>query len=66
MSTSDILAENHGSIWLLSSGTDAGREWLEEHVAFEQHLGRRGVVEHRYVSPILEGADAAGLTVEVA
>lgn len=63
--TNDIIAANHGSIWLLRGGTPAGTEWLDEHVAFEQYLGNAGVVEWRYVEDILHGAHNDGLNVGV-
>jgi hypothetical protein len=57
--------ENHGSIWLCRSRTPAGKEWLDERVAFEQFFGGAGVIEWRYVSDIVRGAQDDGLTVEV-
>lgn len=65
MSMPDIRFENHGTIWLARHLTDAGQRWLLEHVAFEQHWGDAGVIEHRYVQPIVEGAHNDGLNVEV-
>lgn len=60
----DILAEPQGNIVLVSGGTDAGWEWLADNL---QDGGLdwcgRYVVEHRYVVPILQGADLAGLLV---
>jgi hypothetical protein len=61
----DVSVETHGTIALLRGCTAAGREWLDEHVAFEQFFGNAGVAEPRYVSPIIEGVINAGLQVEV-
>lgn len=65
MSARDITFESHGSIALVRANTDRGREWLDEHVAFEHWFGGAGVVEPRYASPIIEGATHAGLQVVV-
>lgn len=61
----DIRAENHGSIWLVRGFTPAGESWLQDNVDFQQWFGGAGVVEWRYVGPIVEGAREAGLELEV-
>jgi hypothetical protein len=62
----DILAEDHGSIWLLRGMTDAGYAWIEEHCSGDGYqpfgLGSR-IVEPRNVFLILKGAIVDGLVV---
>jgi hypothetical protein len=64
-SSSDLLISNHGSICLLRSGTDAGKQWLQQHVhqdAETQYWGHSIVVEPRYLADILTGARDDGLS----
>jgi hypothetical protein len=60
----DIIANNHGTIWLLHGATEDGKQWLADHVAFEQYFGNAGVVEWRYVQDIVNGAIEDGLIVK--
>jgi hypothetical protein len=59
----DIHTENHGSIWLLRPVSDAGRNWLAEHLDDAQWFGGAVAVEPRYVEDIVEGASLDGLEV---
>ena len=60
----DLHVENHGSIFLLSTATPAGRAWVEEHLpADAMTFGGAIVVEHRYIVDIVAGAFADGLEV---
>jgi hypothetical protein len=59
----DIQVENHGSLFLLRPVSAEGREWLDEHVAWEQSFGDAIVVEPRYVRDIVQGAIDDGLEV---
>ncbi len=59
----DIRVENHGSIVLLQPLNPAAREWLDQHVAWEQKFGNAIVVEPRYVAGIVQGAINDGLEV---
>ncbi len=62
--TADIDAQDVGTLWIVSSETDAGQDWLEQNLQAETLRWAGGfVVEPRYVGPILEGACAAGLEV---
>ncbi len=63
----DIIAENHGSIWLMDSATDEGALWLTEHIDYaeSQTWGGKLAVEHRYAGPIVAGARRDGLAVEI-
>lgn len=62
----DIIVEHHGSIVILRGVSDAGCAWIEANISGEDYqplgLGAR-LVEPRYVSPILEGAEADGLQI---
>lgn len=61
----DFRVENHGTIFLLRPETDAAKEWCAEHLPEDaQRFGTAYVVEHRFITPIVEGALADGLTVE--
>ena len=61
----DFTIENHGSIWLLSTNTDAASDWVTEHIPDDaQTWGPSIVVEPRYVDNIVAGIQAAGLTIE--
>lgn len=60
----DVFARCEGTIFLLSSQTTQGREWLAEHLDPEaQRWDSAYVVEHRYVSDILNGALEDGLRI---
>lgn len=60
----DIRFENHGSIWLMTAQTDAGRDWVSENIPEDaQTWGSSIVVEPRYVEAIAEGAVNDGLEV---
>lgn len=65
MTLPDIRFENHGSLGLMRAFTPQGQSWLDEHVCFEHFFGGAGVVEPRYVRPIIEDAVRHGLQVEV-
>jgi hypothetical protein len=60
----DFRFENHGSLCLLRPLTDAGREWVYEHIGPDngcQPYYPTVVIEPRYCEAILEGAAAEGL-----
>jgi hypothetical protein len=60
----DIRGENHGSLYLLQPLTEQASDWLHQHVAENaQWFAWALVVEHRYISDIVRGAIAEGLTV---
>ncbi len=61
----DLCVQNEGSIFLLRALSDAGREWIAEHIPDEaQTCGGAIVVEHRYIGGIVQGAINDGLEVE--
>lgn len=58
----DFLAENHGSIALLTPLTRRAREWAATNIDPEaQTWGQSIVVEPRYMQPILDGITLDGL-----
>jgi hypothetical protein len=60
----DLTVSNHGSIMILRSATQAGRDWICEHIPADAHGWGGGiVVEPRYIDAIVEGAIADGLEV---
>lgn len=66
MPKADFTYTNHGSIGILHAWTDDAKAWTDEHINGDdiQTWGRNGiVVEPRYIGPILEGIQDAGLTV---
>jgi hypothetical protein len=62
----DLTIYGGGTVFLLSANTDAGREWIAEHISSEpwQQFGPAIAVEHRYIENIVAGAQSDGLTVE--
>ena len=61
----DLIFENHGTIWLMTPNTDAGKDWVNEHIPEDaMKHGNAIVIEHRYVWDIINGALADGLIVE--
>jgi hypothetical protein len=62
----DVQVDNQGTIVAITPLSDAAREWLNENVQAEswQWVGDTLGVEPRYAGPLLEGMQAAGLTVE--
>lgn len=62
----DFVVENHGSIFLLRPLTDSARIWIDEHIGPDngfQPYYSTVVVEHRYISNIVEGIREHGLEV---
>ena len=61
----DFFIQNEGSIFLLQPLSDAGKEWVKEHIGDDaQTLGDAVVIEHRYIGAIVDGVQADGLSVE--
>lgn len=60
----DFILKDEGSIFLLEPLTDAAREWVAAHLegADVQHWCGSVVIEQRYVSDIVQGLQADGLT----
>jgi hypothetical protein len=61
----DLTVRNEGSIFLLRATSDAGHEWISEHIPEDaQTFCGSIVVEHRYIENIVAGAMADGLAVQ--
>jgi len=61
----DFIVSGGGSVYLLLPCSDAAQAWADEHLPEDaQHLGRAIAVEHRYISDIVAGIQADGLTVQ--
>ena len=59
---SDLIFENHGSLFLIHPFSQIGQHWLDEHVADDKLMwGVAVVCEPRFVEPIWRGAVAGGL-----
>lgn len=64
--TTDVRAEDHGSLWLLYADTDAATDWIDEHVGGETtYYGEGLVVEPRYAMPMLCGMAEEGLKIDI-
>lgn len=62
----DLTFRHHGSIVLLHSNTETGREWVVSHIPADALMFGDGIViEHRYFPDIIRGASADGLAVNV-
>lgn len=61
--TTDIIFENHGSLFLLRPASSAGKTWLDENVGDTNTLTWAGAVvcEPRFTEAIFLGATADGL-----
>jgi hypothetical protein len=63
----DFLVENHGSIFLLIPQNDSARTWVDEYIGkgngFQPYYPSAVVIEHRYISDIVEGIRNDGMAV---
>jgi hypothetical protein len=61
----DFELANHGSLYLLHPLNSMAKEWMNEHLPMDseetQFWGDAIVIEHRYVSAIVDGIIADGL-----
>ena len=64
-SPTDLIFENHGSLFLIRPVSPAGQSWLDENVGDENTMTVGGAIvcEPRYVEAITHGAIEAGLVV---
>lgn len=61
----DLHVANHGSIFLLKATSKAGKAWIDDNIPDDaMWFGGAVVVEHRYISDIVNGAQSDGLTVK--
>lgn len=64
----DFFLENHGSIFLLIPQSTSARIWVADHIGKDngyQPYYPTVVVEHRYVSDIVQGIQNDGLAVQL-
>ena len=64
----DFRVKNEGSLFLVSPVTIEAAKWLEEHCPQDddhQYWAGSLVVEHRYISDLVEGIENDGLGVEL-
>jgi hypothetical protein len=62
----DFLVRDEGSIFVFTPCTDAAHAWVEEHITEDAPRWGRGiVVEHRYISGVVNMARRDGLSVKV-
>lgn len=60
----DFRFANHGSICILTPVSDDAEAWISENISNDAMTWGGGVViEPRYVAPILEGIEEAGMVV---
>lgn len=63
----DITIQNEGSIYLVRDHSNAGRDWMLEHLQdAPMTWGEAVVVEHRYILDIVAGMRHDGLIVRQA
>lgn len=64
-SQTDLVFENHFSLFLIRPVSNLGQQWLDENVGDENTLtfGEAVVCEPRYAEAIAQGAVEAGLEV---
>jgi hypothetical protein len=61
----DLSIQDEGSIYLLRPHSDAGKEWIAEHIPDTAiWFGGAVVIEHRFIGDIAQGAVNDGLEVE--
>lgn len=66
MDAYDFTVEGHGSVYLLTSRTQAAREWVSEHIPSDAlTFAGRVAVEPRFIAPIVDGIIGDGLSVRV-
>ena len=58
---SDLICENHGSIFLLRPISPAAFLWIHENLPGDRQMFGNAAVEHRYIWAILDGIQEAGL-----
>jgi len=64
--STDISVANHGSILIFTPTSDAGREWVSQHLPDDAMRWAGGiVVEPRYAQDIVDGAINDGLDVSM-
>jgi hypothetical protein len=61
--TVDIEITNHGSIYLFTPKTQAGREFVAEAEDYAQYFGISLVVEHRFANDVAIEASNRGLRI---
>jgi len=61
-----VVGEARSTVFLVIPTTEAGRAWVQENVSNEgyQPWWPDVIVEHRYLTDLVEGAKAAGLEVD--
>jgi hypothetical protein len=60
----DLEIQNEGTLFLVHPRTDTGARWIGENVQEDaQFFGQALVVEHRYISDLVSGAQDDGLRV---
>lgn len=60
----DFTVRDEGSIFLLTPETPEADAWVAEHLPEDaMRFGKAVVIEHRYVSDIVDGIQADGLEV---
>jgi hypothetical protein len=62
----DLKLTNHGSIFLLTPVSEAGHNWIDEHIPNDATRWGRAdvVVEHRYAADLINAAVEDSLNVE--
>ncbi len=60
----DFIVFGGGTVYMLLPKTAAAKDWVDDNLSSDrQTLGRAIAIEHRFLNPILDGINDAGLTV---
>lgn len=61
----DFHVYGGGTVYMLLPKSDEAKAWVSENLPSDAlTLGRAIAIEHRYIGPILDGINDAGLVVE--
>jgi hypothetical protein len=61
----DVVVVDEGTVYLVRCVTPAAKSWWERYVQDGFEWCGYHVLEHRYIWPIIEGMEGAGLKVEM-
>jgi hypothetical protein len=59
----DVRVTNHGSIFSVELQTRRAKKWWQDHVNDGLEFGNAKIVEHRYISDIVNGMLEDGINV---
>jgi len=61
---SDFMVSGGGTVFVLTPLTEAAKSWVSDFIdPGAQRWGRGVVIEHRYISDIINGIEDSGLSI---